>query len=156
MIKQIDGNLLDSTTKYICHQCNCVTNKAAHLSAAVFARFPYTDIYANRTHPDIPGTIIVRGNGADQRFVINILGQYYPGKPRFPNSVKDGHLAREKYFQAALEQIALIQDLESIAFPARIGCGAAGGDWDHYLAMIEKFAEKMNLVEVQIVSWNPT
>jgi hypothetical protein len=34
-----------------------------------------------------------------------------------------------------------IEKLESIAFPWRIGCGAAGGNWEKYMKMIEGFSE---------------
>jgi len=36
-----------------------------------------------------------------------------------------------------------------VAFPFKIGCGAAGGDWTVYRAMIKAFAEKTG-VKVRI------
>lgn len=137
----VEGNLLSAHTKYIAHQTNCVTNKAAHLSADVFERFPYANIYADREIYDEPGNVIVRGNGEDQRYVANLLAQFYPGKPRYPDSKKDGYRARQFYFFSCLKDITLIRDLDSIAFPWGIGCGAAGGDWNFYHALIDKFAE---------------
>lgn len=71
--------------------------------------------------------------------VIALLGQCYPGTPKYPNSDLDGFKAREKYFHKALLQVARIQDLESVAIPFGIGCGAAGGNWDHYLGIIQNF-----------------
>lgn len=140
MIEVVTGSLFDAKEKYLCHQTNCVTNRAAHLSKDVFKRFPYADIYTPRKEPDKPGTIIVRGNGQDQRFVINILGQYYPGTPRYPDSDRDGYEARKSYFLKALHQISKIPDLQSLAFPYKIACGAAGGDWNAYLDMLTRFA----------------
>ncbi len=140
MIEIIDGDLFDSKEKYLIHQTNCVTNKAAHLSKDVFARYPYADVYASRTEPNKPGTIEVRGNGNDQRYVINLMGQYYPGKPKYPYSTLDGVRVRETYFHRGLLRIAKIPDLESVAFPWKIGCGAAGGIWEHYLGNITNFA----------------
>jgi hypothetical protein len=138
-----EGNLLDAHTKYIAHQTNCVTNKAAHLAAAVFARYPHADVYSGRVIYDEPGTIIVKGNGEDERLVINMFGQFYPGKPRYADSAKDGYFVRRKYFFSCLKEVSLIDDLDSIAFPWGIGCGAAGGDWDFYHGLIDKFAEHM-------------
>lgn len=140
MIEIVSGNIFDSTEKYLAHQCNCVTQKAAHLSKDVFARYPYSDVYSSRTEPNKPGTIDIRGNGQDQRYVINMFGQFYPGKPKYPLSTKDGVLIREKYFHQCLLRIANISNLESIALPWRVGCGAAGGDWNHYLVTITNFA----------------
>ncbi len=141
MIEIVTGDLFEATEKYLVHQCNCVTNKAAHLAFDVFEKYPYADIYTARTQPDQPGHIIIRGNGKDQRYVAAILGQYYPGRPRFPKSTLDGIPAREKYFYHGLLRLAQVEDLESVAFPWRVGCGAAGGDWDRYLGKITNFAQ---------------
>lgn len=146
--KIIDGDLFLTDAKYIVHQCNCVTWRAAHLSAEVFKRYPYANIYAPRqptdsepAKQDEPGTIIVKGDGQDQRYVINLLGQFYPGRPRYSESAKDGFEARKRYFFEGLKKIAEIPDLKSIAFPWGIGCGAAGGDWNFYHKLINRFAK---------------
>ena len=145
VLQVVEGDLLKADTRYIAHQCNCVTWKAAHLSRAVFNTFPHADVYSPRkqtAHHDTPGTIkICGGNG--NRFVVNMFGQYYPGKPRWANSKRDGYKAREKYFSHCL--LHLIQyfsfsDMRSIAFPYGIGCGAAGGNWDEYFNMLKAFA----------------
>jgi hypothetical protein len=140
MIEIVSGDIFDAKEKYLCHQCNCVTNKSAHLAKDVFARYPYADVYTSRTEHDKPGTIAIRGNGQDQRYVISCFGQYYPGKPKYPYSTLDGVEAREKYFHKCLLRIAMIPNLESVAFPWRIACGAAGGIWEHYLGTITNFA----------------
>ena len=139
-IEIIEGSLFDATTKYIAHQTNCMSKRSAHLAATMFAQFPYADVYTNRKMPDVPGTICIRGNGQDQRFVINMFGQVYPGSPKFPDSTLDGSRARVKYFFKCLKAIHDMEDLESIAFPYKVGCGAAGGDWTKYLNLLEKFA----------------
>jgi hypothetical protein len=140
MIEIVTGDIFDAKEKYLCHQCNCVTNRSAHMAKDVFTKYPYADIYTARTEPDKAGTIIVCGNGQDQRFVINLLGQHYPGKPKYPESKLDGTLVREKYFHQCLLRIAKISNLESLAFPWKIGCGAANGDWNHYLGTLTNFA----------------
>ena len=150
-LQLLNGDLLEATETFIAHQCNCLTNRAAHLAKSVFDRFPYANIYKDRTPNWIPlvgqqmGDIIIRGNGKDQRFVINMLGQYFPGSPKFPDSTRDGFLARQKAFQSCLDKIALLPELDSIAFPWGIGCGAAGNDWGIYRKMIKVFAEKVNV-----------
>lgn len=140
MIEIVTGDLFEAKEKYIVHQCNCVTNRAAHLAKDVFGKYPYADIYSARTTHDSPGSIIIRGNGQDQRYVVAILGQYYPGKPKYPHSDLDGTNIREKYFYHGLLRLAKIPDLESVAFPWRIGCGAAGGNWERYLGKLTNFA----------------
>lgn len=140
MIEIVTGDIFDAKEKYLCHQTNCVTNRAAHLSKDVFEKYPWADIYAARQEPDKPGHIIIRGNGQEHRYVVNILGQYYPGKPKYPTSTLDGSQARRTYFYHALLRLAKVENLESVAFPWRIACGAAGGDWEKYLGVLTNFA----------------
>jgi hypothetical protein len=144
MLKIIDGDIFDAKEKYLLHQTNCITKRAAHLSKTVFENYPYADIYAGRTTPDKPGTIIIRGNGLDERYVVNMLGQYYPGHPKYPDSDLDGTIAREKYFYQCLLRVANIPDLISVAIPHRIGCGAGGGNWEVYLGTIKNFEKYVN------------
>lgn len=140
MLEIVSGNLIEAKEKYLCHQTNCVTNRSAHLAKTVFKAFPYADIYTLRKSPDSPGTIIVSGDGDTQRYVINLLGQYYPGSPRYPDSTLDGYKAREKYLRLGLFAVSKIPNLESIAFPFKMGCGAAGGNWESYLTILTNFA----------------
>lgn len=155
-MRVVQDSIFNSDAKYICHQCNCVTNRAAHLAAAVFHQYPYADIYSARSGHHIPGpgeqmgNIIVRGNGVDQRFVIAMLAQYFPGKYKFPDSKMDGIAARQKAFKNCLDKISQISDLHSISFPYLIGCGAAGGDWGVYLNMIQQFSNSLPDVDVSI------
>lgn len=138
-IEIIEANLLDSKEQYIAHQANCVTIKASHLAAELFSKFPYSDIYKERAKEDTPGKISIHGDGISNRFVINMLSQVYPGRPRYPESELDGYKARRTLFFMCLKQIANIKDLSSIAFPYGIGCGVAGGDWKLYYPILEKF-----------------
>src|SRR5277367_4259484 len=98
----VDGSIFDSKEKYLCHQTNCVTNRAAHLAKTVFETYPYADIYTGRQDPDKPGTIIVKGDGSSHRFIVNMLGQYYPGSPKSQRFMIDGPLIREEYFHKCL------------------------------------------------------
>lgn len=139
----INGSLLTSGARHIAHQTNCVTQTAARLAKDVFECFPHADVYKDRVIYDEPGTIQVMGNGESERFVINMYAQFYPGRPRYADGAKDGYYARRKYFFSCLKEISALQDLEQIAFPWGIGCGAAGGEWAFYHALLDKFAEHM-------------
>jgi len=85
------------------------------------------------------GEIVIKGDGQSQRYVINMMGQYYPGYPSH-----ELHTNREKYFQQCLDKMSAIKDLDSVAFPYLIGCGLAGGYWPNYYKMIQDFSEKVN------------
>ena len=70
--------------------------------------------------------------------------------PAKHTSHEHGIPAREKYFYRGLLRLAKLDDLESIAFPWRIGCGAAGGDWERYLGKITNFANYVAEKGVQV------
>lgn len=155
-MKIISGNLLESKEKYIAHQCNCVSTYAAGLAKQIFDEFPYANIYKKRLlsgKVDGMGNIIVCGDGETKRYVINMLAQFYPGKPKYQNSKKDGYLAREKAFADCLTQISAISEIKSIAFPYNIGCNLAGGDWETYYNMIESFEKQID-ADVVIYKWS--
>lgn len=147
-----NDDFFNSKEKYICHQCNSMSNRSAHLAQAVFSHYPWANIYSPRLgkkvplSDELPGNIIIKGNGESERFVINLMGQLYPGSPKYPDSTTDGSLARERYFKEALTKIARIPDLDSIAFPYRIGCGAANGNWNKYFELLTKFSEETELL----------
>lgn len=148
--KTIIGNLLDSNAQYIAHQCNCISTGSAGLAKAIFSKFPYSDVYTDRKEDDILGEIKICGNGKDQRYVINMFSQYYPGICKYPGG-KDSSEMREKAFQKCLNKISKIKGIRSIAFPHTIGCGLAGGLWANYEKMIENFACDNFLIDVYVV-----
>jgi hypothetical protein len=137
-----DVSLLEAETKYIAHQCNCVSNKAFGLAKDIFFQYPYSNCYQQRKKQDIPGTINITGDGIKNRYIINMFGQIYPGKPKYPKGALDGYNARQMYFLRCLNEILKIENLESIGFNYGIGCGLAGGDWNIYYNLINNFAQK--------------
>ena len=138
MIQTIEKNILNATEEYICHQCNCVTREAAGLAAQLFQKWSYADCYSTRWEPDMPGTINI---ASERKSIINMFAQVYPGAPKDPNDKHDGFQARKKYFIYCLRAIALnVEPNSSLAFPYKIGCGMAGGDWAFYELAINKFA----------------
>jgi O-acetyl-ADP-ribose deacetylase (regulator of RNase III) len=151
MIEIITGDLLEATEKYICHQTNCVsTGGAGGIARIIFDRFPYADCYTGRTENSLPGTLDIRGNGQDQRYVVNLHGQVYPGGITYPHSKLDGQEARRKHFYHGLLRLAKVPDLESVAFNWRIGCGIAGGVWEHYLGVLTNFADYVGKSNVKV------
>jgi len=152
MIKVITDDLLTTDIQYIAHQCNCISKKSAHLAKSMFEEFPYADVYTGRTIPDTLGTIKIRGNGKDQRYIINMFGQYFPGNVKYPNCTKDNYILRQNAFKSCLTKIGAIENLKEIAFPYKIGCGAAGGDWTIYNIFLEEFANKVfPFVDVYVI-----
>lgn len=91
-----------------------------------------------------PGSIIVCGK------VVNMFAQIGPGKGRGPADSPDQRL---QYFRLCLQQLgqALPADART-AFPYKIGCGLACGNWDDYHADLQQFARSHPSMEVVIVA----
>jgi O-acetyl-ADP-ribose deacetylase (regulator of RNase III) len=138
-VKIIESDIFWTGAKFIAHQCNCTSNGgAAGIAKEIFAKYPYSNCYYMRTEAATPGTIEVCGDGLNHRGIINMFSQYFPGGP--DTNETDDEKARKKWFHQCLMEITKVPNLESIAFPYKIGCGIAGGDWNWYSAQIDKFA----------------
>ena len=144
-LQLLNDDLLDHDARYIVHQCNCISKTWSGLADAIFQKYPYSNIYQERQlgkYIHTPGEIYIRGDGANNRYIINATAQIYPGKPsskEFLNFV-DGIKDRKQFFYNCLMAIADVKDLHSVAFPYKIGCGLAGGDWKIYSKILEKFS----------------
>jgi O-acetyl-ADP-ribose deacetylase (regulator of RNase III) len=151
MISVKRDSILNATETYICQQCNCKTQHGLGLSKALFDKFPYADIYSIDTERKLnstPGKINIKGNGTTQRFIINMMGQNYPGKP---NSYETKE-KRQFWFKQCLDEISkhVSHSKCSIAFPHNIGCNLAGGSWAEYYSMLQIFNKQNPNIDVVI------
>jgi hypothetical protein len=148
-MKIVNDNILNVKKGYILHQCNCVTLDCIGLAKSLELYFPDNLPYKNRkkfgTKND-PGTVYI--SGADP-YIVNIFGQYLPGKPTITETKK----VREKYFEDALDAFVDFLDgteeIVLIAIPYKIGCGLAGGNWNNYLDLILKFEKKLHEMNIK-------
>lgn len=131
-----DGDLLEATEEYIAHQCNCVTKRGMGLSGDISRKFPYADPYSPHSLKN-PSTIKIYTHIDHPKF-IGMFAQYYPGKPKVSSDI-DTVSNRENWFLDCLHQIGQLKPA-SVAFPYKIGCGLAGGDWEHYLTMLREIS----------------
>jgi len=143
MLSVTRGDIFSSTQTYLCHQCNCVSTGASGLALDVFKKYPWANVYSSRKYNDSPGKIIIRGNGTSERFVLALLGQIYPGAPKYTRG-PDSYARRERYFKECLERLDTLPG--SFAFPYHIGCGLAGGDWSKYFVFLSDFATTHDVV----------
>jgi O-acetyl-ADP-ribose deacetylase (regulator of RNase III) len=163
-LEEREGDLLLASEQYIVHQTNCRSRAARGLAWDVNRAFPHANVYSPEARRrrgteggDRPGTIAVMGeNGAPSapllaRGVICLFGQRGPGGPRRMGD--DGAEARLRWFRAALGQIAELPGLESLAFPAGIGCGLGGGAAEDYRAALEEFAGRVSRRGVRVVMY---
>jgi O-acetyl-ADP-ribose deacetylase (regulator of RNase III) len=163
VVEEIFGDLLTVETDLIAHQTNCLTLKARGLAAAIFAKWPESNCYAERVQErgrtwadertrSQTGKIRIDGR------VVHLFAQWAPGQvdqyayPKHP-LVKETAGVRAGWFVTCLCELeTTIRNMArakcrkiSIAFPRFIGCDLAGGNWDDYRAYIIQFAERLKM-----------
>jgi hypothetical protein len=131
MLYIINKNILEFEG-YICHQCNCKTEKPFGLSKQIFSKYKYANIYNDGTNRYL-GDIHIRNN------IINLCAQLYPSKSKYKNDTND---IRINAFKICLDKLKILNN--DIAFPYGIGCGLAGGDWNIYYSLIEELSKTVN------------
>lgn len=151
-----EGNILTATEDYIAQQTCCTACRAHGLSEAIATMFLHGNPYSlrkpiaprkNTARPeDRPeaGTCLILGDGKEKRYIACLFGQYAMGKSGKYDAcgIPDTQEDRLQYFELALEDFARqIPPTASVAFPYKIGCGLAGGDWKKYSSILEKWAK---------------
>lgn len=150
-----DANLLAATEEYIVQQCCCTAVRPHGLSEAIAIGLKVNP-YAQRrvlkgnwatldTRPT-PGTVGIFTSPVGALMVACLYAQYTHGKPgiyKDPLTTEfaqnDTRSQRFDWFKECLGRLDALHP-KSLAFPYKIGCGLAGGDWTQYLAAIRDWA----------------
>ena len=136
-VRHAKGDLLDirGSGRMICHQTNCTSTRAAGLAASIFKEYPWADSYKDRDRRELGTVDFMHGRNVNDPIVAGLNAQYYPGR----SSKGDSYGDRIEAFRECL-RVLYHYDCNHIYFPHGIGCGLAGGEWDHYLELIELYA----------------
>ena len=136
MIYIVNGDVVESSAKYICHQVNCQGVMGSGVARQIRAKWPdvfeqykaICDKYAGRRE-DLLGKIQCIPVDEDKT-VINIFGQLRFGK--------DGRqYTRFEALRRGCEKIAsCVRYGDTIGMPYKIGCGLGGGDWVKVMDML--------------------
>lgn len=135
MIKIIDGNLFDSNTEVIAHQCNCQGVMGSGVAAEVKKRYP--NVYqayrfAYEKYGLTLGQVIVVKT-PDNKRIANLLAQEkygYDGK-------QYTHYDKLQECFDRIVEFMKEENLKTIAFPYLMACHRGGGDWNVVYKMIE-------------------
>ena len=161
----IDGDLATADVDLIIQQCNCLTVRAHGLSAylgEVLGANPYVKRRAVLSRSNLAikedrgkvGTIRIysRKKTTKPFYLACLFSQFTPGKPQIyyqdvckEHDIVDDYTNRLLWFKQCLKRLAKkIETLgcKTIAFPYKIGCGLAGGDWSVYESVIAEWANK--------------
>ncbi|MEO0236787.1 MAG: uracil-DNA glycosylase [candidate division WOR-3 bacterium] len=153
----MDQKEFSTQATYLINLCDCISigNKGEDLVLRVFNKYPYANTYMERnaTTKSIPGTIQIKGDGHQNRYVINFYAQFYPGPPFFPS---DDISKRCEWFNQCLTKLMDIKEIKSLAFPQDIGLYPKINFRSKYLEMIDDFQKRYYLkhcVNIQIVNY---
>lgn len=142
MIQIIKGDILLAHEHYIGHQCNCISTKVIGLAKKIYDKYPNANPFQYEGKMFI-GDIDIRYID-ENRSIINIFAQYYPGKPnQSHNSILDTSKLRLRWFRKCLLVIYTNDMITELAFPYKIGCGLAGGNWTEYEMLLGRFTDAM-------------
>jgi O-acetyl-ADP-ribose deacetylase (regulator of RNase III) len=141
MIRIIEGDILESNADIIFHQVNCQGVMGSGLAKQIRDKYPnvYQDYknYCNQHKPEeLLGTICCSRYN-ELNCICNVFGQLNYGT----NKVQTDYAAVKK---ALFVQRRILKDLYwqypncKLAFPYKMGCGLAGGDWNIVYEIIEE------------------
>lgn len=151
IVKQINGNLLDSIANCIAHQCNCGTAYGSGVALAMRKAFPKT--YENHlkatqgcaNKEELLGKVIATRIGETQ-YVLNLYGQKDIGQAGTRYTSYDAiYTCLEK-----ARKFMLDRNFTSIAFPYGMSSVRGGASWKVILAMIESVFED---TEITVEIW---
>jgi uracil-DNA glycosylase len=139
----IEVQEVTTTAKFICNICDCVSigNKGDAWVQQIFQQFNHSNCYVDRTAAKkaTPGEIFIKGDGKKNRYVINLIAQFYPSAPKYAN---DNITKRLEWFSACLDKVLEIPDMKSVAFPPDLGFYEVHDYEDRYRLCINDFRKK--------------
>lgn len=145
-MKEISGNLFHSKADVLCHQVNTYGVMGAGIALEVRKRFPEVFRQYSELCQSVPGDEVLLGYAlilpSDQngsQYIANLFGQTGWGTDY-------KHL--ESSLQKALDWMER-NGKQTIAFPYKMSCGLAGGNWNIVKGIIRKTFEGEN-VDVEI------
>ncbi len=127
IIKEIQGDLLNTEFKFIAHGVNCQNVMGSGVAKALFNKYPdvkkrYHSYCESIEKENRLGSVCSTGIQADGKIILNLFTQFEYGydDKRYVN-----YAAIVECFRKIIEW----DRIDALAVP-RIGCGLAGGDWD--------------------------
>lgn len=153
MIQEITGNLVTTHADILCHQTNYVGVMGAGVAQAICSRLlPLSEVrkycyLCKKCGRQLLGKVQFLNTVNRGQEVANCFCQDYESKT---NDLTD-YASMEKCLREVERKAAL--EHKTVAIPARMGCGIAGGDWTRVRLLIDRiFAASP--VQLIIVHWD--
>jgi len=153
MLYEVNGDILRDDYQIICHQTNCKGVMGAGLAKDIALRYPKV-YHRNKDYCHTKKALgtILPVQIAPGKTCVNIYGQENYG---WEKRCYTNYEALKKALDTLADRInnANVPYESKIAFPKRMGCGLAGGEWAKVRALIEEFSNKVQQ-DVYIVSFS--
>jgi len=137
MIKQINGNILNTNDTIICHQVNCQGVMGSGIALQIKNKYPqvysdYMKFFKEYGKDDLLNRTVTSYDDNSNVFIMSMFSQYKYGRDKRHTDYE----SMRKCFEFIKEQS---DDCGmSISIPYKIGCGLAGGDWEIVYKIIEE------------------
>ena len=142
-IKFYNGDLLNSNADVIAHQCNARGVMGSGVALAVKTRYP--EVFKSYRKFFEEGKLklgkVDFAKTNDGKVVANMCGQDKYGKD---GKQYTDYEALEKCFDKTARYM-VENEMSTIAFPYKIGCGAGGGDWSVVFKLIKEYFKDFNI-----------
>lgn len=162
MIKEVEGNILDTDCFIICQQVNCMGVMGSGLAKQIMNKWPtvYTEYKSFCNMFNSPEELIGQVNFVslnydnleEYRMIANLFGQLNYGRNKNIvytdyNALKDAFINLKCHF--------IRNHKIKIAIPYGIGCGLANGSWNKVYKIIEDvFKDYDNYFDVFIYKYD--
>lgn len=146
----INGDLFETTAKYICHQVNCKGKMGSGVAKQIRERYPEVysayrlecNLFDEQGNPrDLLGSNLpVQAD--DGKIICNMFAQNAYGY--------DGacYTDYEAFRMCLIELAIYVPAGDTIAMPYKIGCGLGGGDWSVIEGLISTVLGDRFIVEL--------
>lgn len=151
---EVKGNLLTSDCDVLFHQANCQSIMGAGIALQIKRHFPA----AFAADVDFPYSVSGRfgryssaetHNGTKPVEVVNLYSQRFLGKSKHPSdSLPYRYAAMEMALGYYFREKSTEPDFDQLKFgvPTYMGCAIAGGDWNVVRGILQKVAERFDIV----------
>lgn len=157
-VEYIDGDIFEHIDEWdmMCHQVNCLGAFGRGIAYTIANNFPRVkDAYMTlvslcNQKKELLGTAQLCAID-NNKYIINLFGQYDYGASK--NKIYTDYNA----FENSLKILSGYADsfkLTRIAFPYKIGCGLANGDWQIIESYIFKLANSNKNLNIKIYKLN--
>lgn len=155
VIKQIDGNLLDSNAELIMHQVNCQGKMNSGVAKAIREKWPnvYSEylklvndkLYSSEKYFSLLG-VVQPVTVSDTQKVLNLFGQ---DKYGYDGKQYTSYNAIECCFKK-IADYCTEKGFKTIAMPYMMSCCRGGGNWGTIMKLLE---ESFKNTDVTIEIW---